>query len=644
MLILNLLYIALALFGIGFLIFIHELGHYFMARRVGIKVEVFAIGFGKPIKSWEHQGVKWQLGWLPFGGYVKMAGTEKKGGVEPHQIPDGFFGKKPSERILVALMGPLINILFAFLAFSVIWFSGGRTKSFAEYTHMIGWVDRDSTLYEVGVRAGDEIDRFDRRTFQGFNDLLYASILGEKNPKIEGQEIDYQTGKKEPFEFTLSSERDLKGIDRGTMTVGVLSPANYLIFNDRVVDGSPMLESKIQDHDRIIWIDGQLIFSKRQLMQILNESKTLLTVDRAGTTFLTRLPRLHLSDLRTNVTEKAELGDWQHAADLKGRLQDLYFVPYVINQEAIVESSLPYIDDQSDEKQRFTPAFRSPVEVPLEKGDRILAVDGMPVQNGVGVLTQLQQRQVQIIVERGAKFPRIAWKEADANFFQNISFSDLQRLSSSIGLKDKMQEAGNLYLLQPVSPKPLNEFPLSPEKRASQEEMWKAQKRMIEQISDPQQKAVALKEFEEGQKRLILGIGFQDRDVAYNPSPIKLFCSVFEETWRTLLALINGYLSPKMLSGPVGIVQVIHYGWTTGVKEALYWMGVISLNLGILNLLPIPVLDGGHICFALIESVTKKPIKAKTMEKLVIPFVILLVGLFIYLTYHDLSRLFHRFF
>ncbi len=81
-----------------------------------------------------------------------------------------------------------------------------------------------------------------------------------------------------------------------------------------------------------------------------------------------------------------------------------------------------------------------------------------------------------------------------------------------------------------------------------------------------------------------------------------------------------------------------------GVKEALFWMGVISLNLGILNLLPIPVLDGGHICFSLFEMVTKRRLKAKTMERLIIPFVVLLIGMIVFVTYHDLSRIFSRFF
>jgi regulator of sigma E protease len=99
-----------------------------------------------------------------------------------------------------------------------------------------------------------------------------------------------------------------------------------------------------------------------------------------------------------------------------------------------------------------------------------------------------------------------------------------------------------------------------------------------------------------------------------------------------------------MISGPVGIVQVIHYGWTTGVSEALYWLAVISLNLGLLNLLPIPVLDGGYISFALFEWITRRPIKSQTMERMIIPFVVAIVMLFVYLTYNDISRLLGKFF
>src|SRR5476649_801857 len=151
----SIFYLLLAILGLGFLIFIHELGHYFVARRVGMTVEVFSIGFGPAIRQWTIQGVKWQLCMLPFGGYVRIAGMDKKGNLEPHQIPDGFYGKKPLDRIKVALAGPAVNILFAFVAFCLIWMSGGQEKPFQETTNVIGYVDPQSKLYSNGVRPGD---------------------------------------------------------------------------------------------------------------------------------------------------------------------------------------------------------------------------------------------------------------------------------------------------------------------------------------------------------------------------------------------------------------------------------------------------------------------------------------------------------
>ena len=79
----SLIYALFAILGLGFSVFIHELGHYWIARRQGMRVEVFAIGFGKAIYTWEWDGVKWQICALPFGGYVKIAGMQKEGGRNP---------------------------------------------------------------------------------------------------------------------------------------------------------------------------------------------------------------------------------------------------------------------------------------------------------------------------------------------------------------------------------------------------------------------------------------------------------------------------------------------------------------------------------------------------------------------------------
>ena len=146
----SIFYLLMAILGLSFLIFIHELGHYFMARRVGMRVETFSIGFGHPIYSWVRDGVKWQIGWLLFGGYVKIAGMEGAEKQDPYTIKDGYFGKRPIDRILVSLMGPLVNIVFAFIAFTLLWSAGGREKKFSESTHKIGWIDQQSQLCSQG--------------------------------------------------------------------------------------------------------------------------------------------------------------------------------------------------------------------------------------------------------------------------------------------------------------------------------------------------------------------------------------------------------------------------------------------------------------------------------------------------------------
>lgn len=650
MIVQNILYILLAAFGLGVLVFIHELGHYFMARKVGMTIEAFGIGFGKPLYSWEHKGVKWNLCMLPFGGYVRIAGMEKKGNLEPYQIPDGFYGKKPWERIQVALAGPIVNIAFAFLLFLIIWVGGGRIKSFSEFTHLIGLIDPSSKLYEMGVRPGDEIQEYDHRPFHGFNDLKYAALTDGKTAQIKGLKIDYLKRLQEMFDYTLPTYPNPEMADPSILTIGVLSPASFLIYNPSpsknetlLKEGTPMAGSGIQPKDRILWVDGQLVFSQAELSGLINEPKALLRVKRGDKEFLTRIPRLRIADLRVGPHEKAEFDDWQHEAQLKMKVDELFFIPYNLTHDGVIENAFTYIDENSQETTHQA-AARSPIEMPLLPGDQVIAVDGIPISSAVELLATIQKRHVQIIVQRLETLTPLSWKEEDPSFFAGVDWTALQQMIQTIGTPSRQKSNGPLRLLEPVIPRPLAELPLTDEQQEWLSNKDNNVKKMVEEIEDPEKRKEAMRQLEKEQKRVRLGLFLQDRQVVYNPLPTTLFVDGFKDVWRTLSALFTGMLSPKWMAGPVGIVQVIHYGWTVGIKEAFFWMAVISLNLGILNLLPIPVLDGGHICFSLYEGITKKRIKAKTMEWLIIPFVVLIILLFVYLTFQDLSRLFSRFF
>ena len=648
----NLLFIVLAALGLGFLVFIHELGHYIMARRVGMKVEVFSIGFGKPFLTWKHKGVEWRMCWLLFGGYVKIAGMEKeKNNQEPSDIPEGFFGKKPFDRIKVAFMGPFVNIVFAFLLFGVIWIGGGREKPFAEFTQRLGWVDPHSELYAEGVRPGDVITGYDDQSFKGTKDLFYAAMLSDKEVTLHGYKLDYATREKLPFNYKVSSYQ-YPGAQEGILTLGPLSTARYLMYDQMpgtdvtpMLEGSPMENSGLEKGDRVLWADGVLVYSMDQLSYVINESRVMLTVQRGEETLLVRVPRIKAGDLKLDNEVSGELSDWSYGTGAKDKINSMYFIPFNINTQCIIENDLGFIDAEGY-KEAF-PAHRlSPLEVPLLKGDRILAVDGMAVHSGPEVLRELQTRHVSMVVERNPLLKKVnSWDKADDLFDQNINWQDLQTLTASLGTSNAAASQGSLVLLKPVVPMMLSDFPLSIEKKAKIAAEVHEQKKAIAEIADPDKRARAFQLLEDNQKKLVLGFRyFMDRKVDYNPTPVVLFTDICKETSRTFVALFSGYLSPKWIGvGPIGIVEVIHHGWMLGAKEALFWMAVISLNLGILNLLPIPVLDGGYICLAILEMFTKRPMKAKTMERLIFPFVILLIGFLVFATYQDVTRLFHQF-
>ncbi|CRX39040.1 site-2 protease family protein [Estrella lausannensis] len=644
--------ILLALLCLSFLIFIHELGHYVMARLVGMRVETFAIGFGRPLYSWDYKGTKWQIGWLPFGGFVKIAGQEVNGEEDPYSIPDGFFGKSPLDRIKVALAGPLMNLLFAFLLFTVIWSFGGREKNFSEFTPKIGWIDPKSELYASGIRPGDEIVAYGNQPFSSFKDHLYAPMTASEDLLVQGNRVDYLTGAKKPFSTKVKVYPHPNSLEKGIMTAGILQPANYIIYDklpgdkeNPLPEGSPLEHSGIQYGDRIFWVDGEIVFSMQELNKILNDERVFLIVQRDGKEIMSRVPLVELEELRLDQQVKDELTDWQYEAGLGGvKPNQLKVIPYNLTSGLVVEGPLRFID-KDKEKEAFPEHMFSKLEEPLLPGDRIIAVQGEKVRTSSEMLKEIQRKKATVIIQRKSiKEAPVLWRLADAEFEEEIPGGDLKTLVDSLGQETPKTNSGSLYLLSSVIPKKRSEFTLSDEAKEQYSNEMKEALSQIERMEDPEKRAAALNLLENRENQLLLGLsGVQDRRVNYNPNPVEQFKSIIDEIYRTLYALVTGTLNPKWMSGPIGIVQVMNEGYKISSKEALYWMAFISLNLGVINLLPIPVLDGGTIVICLFELLSGKKIKPKTLEKLIVPFAVLLIVFFVFLTYHDLARLFKNF-
>lgn len=630
-------YLLLGALGLGFLIFIHEMGHYLMAKHVGMRVEAFSIGFGSPIYSWDRNGVSWRIGWIPFGGYVKIAGERKEGGKEIREIEGGFYSKKPVDRIKVAVIAPIVNLVFAFILFTAIWALGGREKPFHDLTNRIGWVDPKSELYQEGIRPGDEVTSYNNRETHGYKDIFQSTMMSKDSIRIKGYQYNYEAKIKKPFDVEVKTYQHPDFLNSDIQTAGVLSPANYLIYNtfngkpNELAKGSPMVGSGLSYGDRLLWVDGQLLFSNLQLNSILNSQHTLLTIKRAGETKTIRVTRSKIGDLKVPSEYRLELGDLKYESGFKTSLSNLLIVPYQISPNLEIEVPIRYLD---------TDSAPSSNEAKLYPGDKIIAVDGKEVHSAKELFKHLQTHQFHVIAQTGNRnLPIIPWQKANENFDENINWSDLKKLESSIGTTQEVTQIGNLKLLKPITPMTLAQIA---ENSGNQD--WilamQEQRMKIEEISDPEKRQLAMQLYKQNASRLFLGVSFQDRQVNYNPPPYVLFGRTTADIYHTLKSLIVGNLKPKWLSGPIGIVQVMQHGWSLGVKEALYWLALISLNLGFLNLLPIPVLDGGQICFALYEQVTRKELKTKTMDRIVIPFMIIFIGLFVFVTFHDLSRLF----
>lgn len=656
----SLLYLVVAILFLGILIFIHELGHYYMARRVGMRVEAFGIGFGHPIYKWIHDGVEWRLNWIPFGGYVKIKGAEDDENVDPYSIPDGFFGRPPLDRIKVSLAGPVANLILAFVVFVALWALGGREKSYEEFSNRIGWVDPKSQLYADGIRPGDQVAYYGDRAYGNAKDHVYEALTAENGVRIRGERINYFADTSTPFDVTVKPYPDPRALDK-TMktTTGIIAPASYLIYQPEkfrpgkvdeltleLIKGSPLIDSGIQPNDRVVWANGDLIFSQEQLSHLINDDKALVTIERAGKRLLRRIPRVPVQELRIDQAFREEVSDWQYEAGLQQiKPTKIMITPYNLTHDAIVEGRIPFIDAEA-QREAFPAKVYSELEEPLKPGDRVIAVNGVLIDYAYQLISNLQEPKVILVVLRdGLDVTKEPWTQANQEFFQDVNFADLDKLINAIGMTDEALAVGNLHRLSPITPKTHSAFATTPEAQALYATHLYETRKAFEAMEDPEKRAYALEWLEKGEIRLHLGPPtFQDRRVVYNPGPLGLFVNVFDEIWRTLKAFVTGTLSPKFIAGPIGLVQVIQQNWAVSLKEGLYWIGVVSLNLGFLNLLPIPVLDGGSICFSLFELITGRKLKIKTLEKLIVPFAILLVMFFLFLTYNDVSRIFSRLF
>jgi regulator of sigma E protease len=254
--------ILLGIVSIGILIFIHELGHFLMARAVGIRVEVFSIVWGRGLISFMWKGTRIQLGWIPFGGYCKMAGESPKD--EKSGTPDEFYSASPLRRILVALGGPVFNYLFAAVLFSLIVIVGYQVRTYSNRIILakgeeVAGVRSATPAQAAGLRDGDVIVKIDGKKIVNWDDITGNIVRNALKPITlevarEGElltlgvvpELDRETGRGligihpwvEPVvgELQAGEPAALAGLKKGDRIVSVdgIPVQNHVEFFDAI--------------------------------------------------------------------------------------------------------------------------------------------------------------------------------------------------------------------------------------------------------------------------------------------------------------------------------------------------------------------------------------------------------------------------
>ena len=259
--ILNVVYVVAAvLILFGAAIFVHEYGHYWMARKRGLKIEGFAIGFGPKIVSWMKDGVEWSWRWIPAGGFVALPQMVTAEAIEGKSKSGEFLPPiSPWSKILVAFAGPFMNIVFAFVIATVIYFVG---LPMPVNPPIIGYVDPDSAEAQMGIEEGDVIVQVGDRAIKSWDDVQEATILARTNalPVV----IEHK-GVRKTYQLTtiVSPGMGLKVLN--------LDPLDHPVIKE-VMDGSAAQAAGLQPEDVVISFAKIPIAGRDQFIRLIQAS------------------------------------------------------------------------------------------------------------------------------------------------------------------------------------------------------------------------------------------------------------------------------------------------------------------------------------------------------------------------------------
>lgn len=514
---------------LAFLIVIHELGHFFAARSVGVTVEEFGIGLPPRAKAWRWKGVKWSLNWIPFGGFVRVKGEDAK-----DMEPGSMNVASPWQRAWFLIAGPLMNLVAAVvLSIVLVAAQGVPTRTNNLY---IDSVATGSPAEAAGWQPGDQIIAVDGEPLTE-PDKIVNAISDHAGEEVE---VTVQRGS-ELIETTITPRENPPA---GQGATGISFRSDGRLSNIAVRDvepGSPAAEAGIQDGDRITEINGIELAAWAQALALINEAQgeeVTLTLERDGEPYTATL--------------------------------------------AIPPSSIliRHIEDGSIAR-----------EARLFEGDKITALNGEPVTSSSEFLEALAAasgEEVEITYTRDTGTEIIERTTS----FTMPELSDSASPLSAIGI-EAVTESGFIAAgIVPVGSIHFEEVPPSEWIQTGWSEFWEIITGTIEALRQAFSGDVGLDQF---------------------TGPIGM-----------------GQLTGELLNSAPGSE------WSVLIQLTI----LISISLGLFNLLPIPALDGGRLLFVVIELLRGGKRIAPEKEGVVhLVGMMLLLALMFFIAFGDISRL-----
>ncbi len=522
---------------LGILIFVHELGHFAVAKYFKVRVETFSLGFGKKIFKYKKGDTTYAVSLIPAGGYVKMYGDDPNAEVPEHEKAHAFLHKPVSQRIWIVLAGPLMNFFFAVLLLFAIGMIGEQLPSTE-----LGDINAGTAAAQAGFQSGDKV-----LSINGQSVVTWSQLRDRvENSPQTSLEFQVQRGEQTivvnatptlgESESPLSLKKNVGRIEGLTNE----SVATVVGLRDGLLAHTDM-----KNLSRIVSINGKEVHYFRELTPVLyDEAK------KSGKLVL-----------KVQEDEKPE-------QTIHVELQ-----PEAIDSLGIESSELYLARIKSD-----SPAQRAGFIV----GDKILKLGDQPI-------TQWKQIIERVSVYDASKGPlkfQILRSGKVLNLDVNPEMTDTMTLQ---GKEEKRYTIGVLPALAMTISTPV-----------------------YFRISNP------IKALENG------------------------FVKTYELSQMVvmgLVRLVQNQVSSKNIGGMISIGRYASQSFEMGLVAFLKMMALISVNLFLLNLLPVPVLDGGHLVFFAIEAIKGSPLSLKKMEIAQQIGIILLMSLMAFAFFNDISNL-----